>query len=175
MEAYSSFSPYYTVGIALLISITCCKHTQGMMWLPVLPITLIYFNQLGAVIISPSGMVSVCSGDQLELVCMITDSGADFAVLQWNATLELNTTSLPMSSDRIILSLSWNDQYQQIMVNSTTLTFSRVSAPNEFPLVSRLLINPVTNDLSVRCRDDITLESSAVVVSVTNGHPIQGV
>ena len=108
---------------------------------------------------------------------MITDSGADFAILQWNAMLKLNTTSLvlPMSFDRVISSSSPNDQYQHLMVNSTTLTLSRVSAENEFPLVSRLFINPVTNDLCVRCRDDITLESSAVVVSVTNGHPIQGV
>ena len=107
---------------------------------------------------------------------MITDPGTDFVILQWNATLELNTTSpMAMSYDRVISSSSPNDQYQQFLVNSTTLTYSRVSAQNEFPLVSRLLINPITNDLSVRCRDDITLESSAVVVSVTNGHPIQGV
>ena len=124
-------------------------------------------------IISPSGVVTVCSGDQLELICMITDSGADFTVLQWNATLNINTTS-PMSYERRISSSSPNDQYQQFVVNSTTFTSSRVSAQNEFPLVSRLLINSVTNGLSVRCRDDTTLGSSTSIISITNGHPVQG-
>ena len=107
---------------------------------------------------------------------MITDHDpeADFTILQWNATLELNTTS-PMSYERRISSSSPNDQYQQFMVDSTTFTLLRKSAQNEFPLVSSLLINPVTNGVSVRCGDEIAPESSTVVVSVTNGHPIQGV
>ena len=129
-------------------------------------------------IISPFGVVSVCSGDQLELTCMITDPGTgNFAILRWNATLipELNTTS-PMSYDRIISSTAPTDHSAQIMGNSTILTFSRVSAQNDFPLVSRLLINPVTRGLNIQCRDDITLESSAVVVNVTNEYPIpQGI
>ena len=62
---------------------------------------------------------------------------------------------------------------QHIMENSINLNLSRVSAQNRFPLVSRLLINPVTRDLNVRCRNDLTSElSPVVVVNVTNGHPI---
>ena len=64
---------------------------------------------------------------------------------------------------------------QQLMENSVNFTFSRVSAQNEFPLISRLLINPVTRDLNVTCSNDLTSESSTVVVSATNGHPIQGI
>ena len=59
------------------------------------------------------------------------------------------------------------------MENSINLTLSRVSVQNELPLVSRLLINPVISNLNVRCRNDLTSESSTVVVvNVTNGHPI---
>ena len=110
---------------------------------------------------------------------MIADPGSlSAAVLQWNVTLtpELNT-SLPMSYDRRVSSSSPSNQMQQIMENSINLTLSRVSAQNEFPLVLRLLINPVISNLNVRCRNDLTSESSTVVViNVTNGHPtaIQG-
>lgn len=109
---------------------------------------------------------------------MITDPGTgNLAILRWNATLipELNTTS-PVSYDRTISSTAPTDQNAQIMGNSTNFTFSRVSAQNDFPLVSRLLISPITNGLNVQCRDELTLESSAVGVNVTNGHPIpQGI
>ena len=108
---------------------------------------------------------------------MIADPGSlGAAVLLWNVTLvltpELNTSS-PMSYDRRVLSPSPSNQMQHIMENSINLTLSRVSAQNEFPLVSRLLINPVISNLNVRCRNDLTLESlTIVVINVTNGHPI---
>ena len=132
---------------------------------------------IGAVTTSLDGMLSVCSGDQLELTCMITDpENLSSAVLLWNVTLtsELDTTS-PMSYDRIVTPSGSSDQRNQIMANSINVTLSRVSAQDELPLISRLLINSVTRDLNVTCRNDLTSESSTVVVSATNGHPIQGI
>ena len=106
---------------------------------------------------------------------MIADPGSlGVAVLLWNVTLtpELNTSS-PISYDRRVSSSSPSNQMQHIMGNSINLTLSRVSAQNKFPLVSRLLINPVISNLNVRCKNDLTSElSQVVVVNVTNGHPI---
>ena len=115
----------------------------------------------------------MCIGDQLELTCTITDSGS-FVVILWNVTQTSATN--PVSYDRTIFSSSPGGQTAQIMVNSdsTMLTFSRVSSQNELPLVSRLSISPVQSDLNVQCRDDMTSDSSSVVISVTNGRPIQG-
>ena len=110
---------------------------------------------------------------------MIADPGSlGAAVLLWNVTLtpELNTSSSmssSMSYDRRVSSSSPSNQMQHIIENSINLTLSRVSAQNEFPLVSRLLINPVISNLNVRCKNDLTSElSTVVVVNVTNGHPI---
>ena len=111
---------------------------------------------------------------------MIADPGSlDAAVLLWNVTLtpELNISS-SMSYDRRVSSSSPSNQMQHIMENSINLTLSRVSAQNEFPLVSRLLINPVISNLNVRCKNDLTSESpTVVIINVTNGHliTIQGI
>ena len=106
---------------------------------------------------------------------MTADPGSlSSAILQWNVTLtpELNTSS-PMSYIQRVSSSSPSNQMQHIMENSINLTLSRVSAQNEFPLVSRLLINPVISNLNVRCKNDLTSESpTVVVINVTNEHPI---
>ena len=113
----------------------------------------------GAVTISPSGNSLVCDGDQLELICMVTDSGnglLEWAFLQVYRAIDASTLS---------------DQTSHIMINSTTFTFSRISAQNEFLLVSRLLINPLTTDLNrimINCTDVITMETTSTTVYVLN-------
>ena len=128
-------------------------------------------NTTGAVTISPSGVVTVCSGDQLELTCTITDSDT-FTILRWNAT---EITGLDVAVD----TSSPTNQTRHRMINSTNITFSRISSQNSSPLVSRLLINPVSNQLNgtqVRCVNGITAQTSSVaVINVSIGNPIQGI
>ena len=129
--------------------------------------------------ISPSGTVSVCSGDLLELTCTITDSGS-VALLKWNLTLFPENATNPMRYERAISSSSPSDQttYINIEAYSTRLIVSRISAQNTFPFISRLLINPGSSSLNrveVNCLDSITAESSSfVVVNATSGYLIRG-
>ena len=127
--------------------------------------------------ISPSGIISVCSGDQLELTCTITDSRS-FALLRWNVTLIPENATTPKVYDRTISSSSPSDQTAHLMINYTTITFSRISARNSFPFISRLLINPVSSSLNgaeINCVDAMTAESSPIVViNVTRGYLIRG-
>ena len=127
-------------------------------------------NTTGAVTISPSGVVTVCNGDQRGLTCAITDSGAS-AILVWNVTV----ISVPVA----ISSSIPTNQAMHRTVDSTNITFSRVSPQNSSPLVSRLVMNPVSiylNGTQVNCVDSLTSESSSVaVINVSNGNPIQGI
>ena len=123
----------------------------------------------GAVILSSSGITSVCSGDQLELTCTLTDPGS--SLLEWTIT----PTSTFMSVQRAIEAATPNDQTSHFMVNSTLFTTSRISAEDQLPLVSSLLINPVTiglNGTVVYCIDSIaTMEMASAILSVIS---IQG-
>ena len=127
--------------------------------------------------ISPSGAATVCSGDQLELICTLTDTGG-FAVLVWNVTLIPKNAATPVSFARAISSSSPSDQLYSTLINSTSLIFSRVSSQNSSPLVSRLLFSPVSNHLNgteVNCLNSWTSETSAVAgVNISNGNQIQG-
>ena len=118
----------------------------------------------GAVILSPSGIASVCSGDQLELTCTLTDPGS--RVLEWHFTPTTFSLSLPT---RAIEAASPSDQTTQFMVNSTWFTTSRISAEDQSPLVSRLVTNPVTISLNgtvVNCNDVLMMETSSAILSV---------
>ena len=124
----------------------------------------------GAVTLSPSGVISVCNGGQLELNCTITDS----VLLVWN----VSSINAPMSITRTISSSSPFDQTVHAMINSTNLTFSRISAQHSSPLISRLLINPVSNHLNgteVNCVNSMTSESSSVAVVNVSSSLIQGI
>ena len=88
-----------------------------------------------------------------------------------------DATTPPISYTRAISSSTPNDQTARIMVNSTSLIFSRISAQKNIPFVSRLLISPVSSNLNgaeVKYLDDLTSESSSTAVVNTSGHPIQG-
>ena len=129
----------------------------------------------GAVTISPSGVATVCSGDQLELNCTIADTGsfAIHAILEWKIIL------IPvLNHSQAISSSSPSDQAFQKVINSTELTFSRTSSQNNLPLVSRLLISAVSDHLNgtqVKCINSLTSETPSVTfVNISNGNPIQG-
>ena len=127
----------------------------------------------GAVIISPSGVATVCSGGQLELNCTITDTGS-FALLVWNIIL------VPiLNLSQAVSSSSPSDQEFQNFINSTKLTFSRISSQGSSPLISRLLISAVSDHLNgtqVNCINSLTSETSSFTfVNISNGNPIQGI
>ena len=132
----------------------------------------------GAVTISPFGVATVCSGDQLELNCSITDPGS-FALLVWNITLIPENAATSNSTSRTqAISAGPIDQTFHTMINSTNLTFSRISSQRSSPLISRLLFGPVSDSLNgteVNCISSMTSETSSVtVVNISNGNPIQG-
>ena len=111
----------------------------------------------GGVTISPSGNSFVCGGDQLELTCTITDPGS--TLLEWTF----------MGLHRAIEAYSPNDDIS--VINSTLFTFSRISARGYLPLVSRLLINPLTTGLNgtvVNCTDVLMMEIASTTIHVLN-------
>ena len=100
----------------------------------------LYLYYAGLVTLSPSRIASVCSGDQLELTCNVTGS-----VLEWR----INVTSSARIYRRGVRSDSQTDlQTSHLMINNSILTFSRISDENGLPLVSRLLISPVNENLN---------------------------
>ena len=115
------------------------------------------------------------SRDQLELTCTITDSGS---LLVWNVTLIPENLTTPMNFGRTIDPSDPSDQTTPIMINSTMLTYSRISAQHSIPLISKVLISTVSNHLNgthVNCLNGFTSQTSSVaVVNITNGNPIQG-
>ena len=121
----------------------------------------------GAVTLSPSGIAPVCSGDQLELTCTLTDPGS--RVLEWSFTPTTSSLSFPA---RAIEATGQGNQTTQFMINSTWFTTSRTSADGQLPFVSSLLINPVTiglNGTVVGCTDTIaTMETASAILSVMN-------
>ena len=46
-----------------------------------IPIIILYYNiSIGLVMLSPSGITSVCNGDQIELTCNTTGSQVEWSV-----------------------------------------------------------------------------------------------
>ena len=125
---------------------------------------------LGAVTISPSGTASACQGDQLELTCVITGR-----FLEWSFPLipEGDTTAR-----RYARVLNPNSPTSALEVNSITFTFSIISAGNNLPLISRLLISQVSNGLDgteVNCTDIGTSETvSTLITTILSGDSIFG-
>ena len=56
-------------------------------------------------------------------------------------------------------------------LNSITFIFSRISVAGSLPLISMLMINPVTDELNgtlVNCTDVLLSETNSTSVSITN-------
>ena len=63
-----------------------------------------------------------------------------------------------------------------LIINSTTFTFSRTSAEDSLPLMSRLLISPVNRGLNravMNCVDVETSEAASTIIELTE-RPVQG-
>ena len=124
-----------------------------------------YHMHAGDVIISPPGVATVCSGHQLELTC--STSGP---IHEWSFSF------IPMT--RAIVSDRPDNQISYLLVNSTiSFNFSRVSSEDSLPLISRLLISPVSDGLngsSVSCMDIATSESMSTSINVIDNIQPQG-
>ena len=101
----------------------------------------------------------VCSGGDLELVCM---NGGGF--LQWSYT-----TSGVLRSLLIVDSHTPNFLPHLITINNTPFNISRISPHDSLPLKSRLLIGSINeslNETEVICQDIETGNSSSTTLKV---------
>ena len=119
-----------------------------------------------AVSISPSQMVSVCSGDQLtlELTCTVTGR-----FVQWSFFLIPEGET---AARRYTRSLGPNSLPSTLEVNTVIFTFLVSSAGSGLSLTSRLLISPVRNSLhrtEVNCTDIETSETKSTLINIING------
>ena len=124
----------------------------------------------GAVIVSPSGVASACSGDQLELTCTTSGSLLEWAFILTpdNAVARAYTKGLTTDTEAP----------EPLTINSTRFTFSRVSPPNSSPLISILVINPVTvglNGTEVNCTDLETSETVSTTITTLTKDLIEGI
>jgi hypothetical protein len=125
----------------------------------------------GAVTLSPSGVAPVClSGDQLELTCTITGE-----LLQWRFSVVRGNDTTATKITRTITSIS--STRSPLTVNSMVFNFSRISAHDRMPVMSRLVISPVSNSLNgtvMNCEDVDTREESSTTIIVGERGALQG-
>ena len=165
-------SPCMTSAILLIL----CGNMEGT-YIYCIIITILRHNltilQLvfaGLVTISPPTVASVCRGHQLDLMCTVTGS-----FLQWSFSLIPENGTTAIRRTFVLTSLSSTNQLSHLQVNSTKFTFSRISAQNSVPLVSKLAINATSDGLNgtvVTCLDVQASESMATIIQIMN--PIQG-
>jgi hypothetical protein len=115
--------------------------------------------------ISPPGVASVCSGEQLDLIC--TTPGT---LLEWSFFLVPWEETTAIRYDRILHSESF-PATSDLEVNSITFIFSRISAEGSLPLVSTIVIDPASDDLNgteVNCTDVLASNTSSTHIKVIN-------
>ena len=122
----------------------------------------------GMVSISPSsGVALVCFGGHLELMCTTSLTGQ---FLRWSFSLIRGSDTTPTLFTRTIIpSVPASDAVSYLIVNSVTFNFSRISAQNDLPLMSQLLMGPVSRGLNgteVNCEDLSTSETAVTVINV---------
>ena len=109
---------------------------------------------------SPSGNLFVCAGDQLELICSLTDPGS--SLLEWIFA----PATIFMDLQRAADASTSDDTF--VMINSTLFTFSRISPRGHLPLVSRLLITTGLNGIVINCTDISTMETASATIYAVN-------
>ena len=91
-------------------------------------------------ILTPSEEAAVlCEGEELELICTSNNE----TYLQWSWSLQIEYGKV-LEYSRFISSMDMSQQENSVSVNSTSFYISRVSHQGRLPLVSRLLISPVS-------------------------------
>ena len=108
----------------------------------------------------------MCSGDQLELTCTVTGE-----LLQWRFSTILGELTRTITSIGPAMS--------QLTVNSTVFNFSRISADSSvMPVVSRLVISPVSNRLNgtvMNCVNADAGEVASTTIIVGKRGTLQGI
>ena len=116
---------------------------------------------------SPSGIVSVCSGDSLELNCSTSGN-----ILEWSFQLAPTTSKYTRALS------TTNQPPEPISIDATRFTYSRLSAANSLPLVSTLSIDPVNMGLNgtvLNCTNVGTSETVTTIITIINEDWIEGI
>ena len=117
----------------------------------------------GVVEVSPSAVAPVCQvEDQLELICTSTSTEMahrwEFTVFPENVTY----TTTPLTSiGRVPQPLT--------IGTSAMITFSRLSDQGSSPLISRIVVSPVSRDLNgtvVNCFEGISSTDSVATTTI---------
>ena len=114
--------------------------------------------------LSPTNLVSVCVGDQLELTCTTTG-----ILLRWNLS-ERDITTIQYLGDSALQSYHYT-------LYGINFNISRLSPPMSLPLVSQLIISPVDyrlNGTEVTCADPLSGNSSSTAITVISEDTSQG-
>ena len=118
-------------------------------------------------------LAPVCSGGQLELTCTVTGG-----FLAWTFNVFCGNESTVTNILRNILSTdSAGGAMSELIFNSTVFNFSRTSAQDMLPVMSRLLINPVSDGLNgtvINYVDVETSEVSSTTIIVRERDSLQG-
>ena len=130
---------------------------------------LIYIE--AEVMLSPSGVVSICMGQQLIFTC-----STDRAFIEWNVTI----LQSGVRSSRTRLVLTETRTTTPLTVNMMTFNITRISSIGSLPLISTLVVDNITDDglngTEVNCTDigsSLAHTSSSVtfVHIIPNGKP----
>ena len=124
--------------------------------------------------ISPVGIVPVCSGALFELSCNTTGSP-----LEWRFSLTPENGTTATEYSRVITATGQPiDKTTQLVIDSMTFIFTRTSAEDSFPVMSRLLISPVGRGLNgtvINCEDLITADITSTTIMVRERNSLQGI
>jgi hypothetical protein len=119
-------------------------------------------------VISPPGIASVCIGNNVTLMCNTTGR-----FLRWSFSLIPENEAAPMRYTRYLQKSGPNHaQLFEQTIGSTTFLYSRNSAENALPVISTLLISPVSEDLNgtlVNCTDITTSDTVSTMINVIIG------
>ena len=107
----------------------------------------------------------VCEGEELLLTC-----STNVSIILWSTSPLQNEQEQVLTFMRFISSVGPSQQASDMMVNLTFFNVSRVSGRDESPLVSRLVINPVSvgfNGTRVNCTEQAMNSENTAVASTT--------
>jgi hypothetical protein len=137
---------------------------------------MVIFNAIHAIIIiivtliglvlSPSREAVVCEGRELSLTCSTNLS----MLLSWTSSPLQNEQGQVVTFMRSTASVGVSQQISTMTVNSTFFNVSRVSGQDELPLVSRLVISPVSvglNGTRLNCTERSMNNENTAVASTT--------
>ena len=118
----------------------------------------------GVVELSPSPGAPICQAgaDQLELTCNTTSGEA--LVHRWEFTVF--PENVTHAAGRPVESIGVSGVPPNLRVNTSTITFSRLSGPNVLSLISRATINPVSsifNGTVVKCIDNMNSVATTTI------------